>query len=117
MAKLYRCDNCNFESDGDDAIVPWWEAGRLSERLNAGDIVPYGVCPECGCFVYRYDKTLMLHDAASILLEALHECVTDDGARSMTDESRNAASICRRRLVCINAIAKAAIAKAEGKSS
>lgn len=43
------------------------------------------------------------------LREALEECVTDDGARAMTDESRNAAAIARRRLGEINKVARAAL--------
>jgi hypothetical protein len=48
------------------------------------------------------------------LIEALKECITEDGARCMTDESRHAASICRRRLDEITRVARAAIAKATG---
>lgn len=47
--------------------------------------------------------------AAPSLLEALRECVTDDDARCMTDESRNAAHLCRRRLSAITTAARSAI--------
>lgn len=50
--------------------------------------------------------------SAPQLLAALVDCITDEGARSMTDESRNAASIARRRLDEINRIAREAIAQA-----
>lgn len=44
------------------------------------------------------------------LLEALKECITDDGASAMKEGLGRS----RRRLLAINEIAKAAIAKAEG---
>ena len=68
--KLYRCDNCDFETDDGDSIQPWWEASEILERLECNGIVPYGVCPECDCFVYKYDDTLLAYDAAKDLLEA-----------------------------------------------
>lgn len=125
MAKLYRCDNCNFESDSDDAIVPWWAAGRLSERLNAGDIVPYGVCPECGCFVYRYDERLMRNDAAPDLLAACKAVLANEtcaGAfraamnmdEKFADDCHDYRLDCERDRDLFNQLT-AAIAKAEGK--
>lgn len=53
--------------------------------------------------------------AAPEMLRALRECLTDEGARAFTDESRNSASYARRRLDVINEIIEAAIAKAEGR--
>lgn len=53
--------------------------------------------------------------AAPDLLAALRECVTDDGARCLNDDPRGERA--RRRLYAINDIARAAIAKAEGRAS
>ncbi len=56
-------------------------------------------------------KALDAHDA---LLAALEECITENGAHCMVDESRNAASKCRDRLCEIRRVARAAIAAAKG---
>ncbi len=61
------------------------------------------------------DANANLIAASPEMLTALEECVTDDDARAMTDESRNAASIARRRLDAINKVVRAAIAKARGQ--
>lgn len=63
-----------------------------------------------GCDIIRR-RALAFHD----LLDALEACITDDGARAMIDESRNAAHTARRRLDEITRIARAAIAKAKGE--
>lgn len=50
--------------------------------------------------------------AAPDLLEALQECITDDGAYAM---GRNDAAALKMRIAAINAAAKIAIAKALGQ--
>lgn len=48
----YHCDNCDFATN-DGADCPHWTTAQdLSERLETGSIVPFGVCPDCGAFVY-----------------------------------------------------------------
>lgn len=61
-----------------------------------------------------WDYLGFLEDAASQidkLTEALKECMTDEGARAFTDESRSAASFCRRRLDAINATVQSVLAE------
>ena len=60
----------------------------------------------------RHVADAKLIAAAPDLLAALQECITDDGARSMIDESRHAASIARNRLDAISSLAREAIDKA-----
>jgi len=54
--------------------------------------------------------------AAPDLLAALEECITEDGARCMVDETRHAANICRDRLAYISSLARAAIKAARGQA-
>lgn len=57
------------------------------------------------------DANARLIAAAPDLLDALRECVTDEGAYSMT---RDDLATLKMRIAAINATAKIAIAKAEG---
>lgn len=64
--------------------------------------------------IRRHNSTLAedrLADAAPAMLEALRECITDPGACCMNTGQKT------RRLAAIDAIARAAIAAAEGESS
>lgn len=57
------------------------------------------------------DRTLIA--AAPELLEALRECITEDGARCLANTEHPGLLV--RRIQAINAAARAAIARAEGR--
>ena len=101
--KLYRCANCNFETDDGDSLTPWWEVDGILNRLDTNGIVPYSVCPECGSLVDKYDDVLLLYDAAKELLEACLLVVRELEVHHATD------CVCK---VC--QCVRAAIAKAKG---
>lgn len=91
---------------------PWrWDQGWGA--IVAGDD-GRGGCEELVTPVWREQDTperlanAALIAAAPDLLEALRECITDDGACCMNTGQRD------RRLKAIDAIARAAIARAEG---
>ena len=67
MDKLYRCNNCAFQTDEHEAFS---DVENLRERLEPGDIMPSGQCPECGCFVHEYTAEFMVMMAAPRLLAA-----------------------------------------------
>ena len=58
------------------------------------------------------DANAILMQSAPLLLEALRECVTDEGAYCM---SRDEVANLKMRLASINAVAKLASATARGK--
>lgn len=101
MALLYRCNNCDWETDDPNAVKQ--EIPDLYERLESGDIFPEGTCPACGCFVHRYDEEYLMKMAAPELLDA---CVWFDNDIEPTDKGFAewyADAVCRVR----DAIAKA----------
>lgn len=49
----YECDNCDWSTTNDDDMKPLSSATDLCERLDAGSVVPHGICPECDCFCYE----------------------------------------------------------------
>lgn len=99
---------------------PWfingpWNVYSDNDRFrNTGDGCVANIVHGRGVTADEREANGNLIAAAPELLAALEECITDDGARCMTDESRNAASLCRRRLDAISKLARAAIAKAKG---
>ena len=52
-----KCDNCNWTGDESALRCTIAETPDLKLRLDAGDTVPAGECPECGCFAYFDEPT------------------------------------------------------------
>jgi predicted RNA-binding Zn-ribbon protein involved in translation (DUF1610 family) len=44
--KRYRCNNCDFASDQLDNIKD------IFDRVDPGELMPAGECPECGALVH-----------------------------------------------------------------
>jgi len=55
MAKYYKCENCQYETDDIEDLK---ESTDLCNRLTIGEtiIVPAGDCPECGAFCYVHKR-------------------------------------------------------------
>ena len=78
---------------------------------------------KCGCYLEPINNVIHMtfcpmHAAAPELLEALMECIAEDGAHcfSSKHEDREAAlDACERRIHAISDLARAAIAKATGQ--
>lgn len=66
---LYQCNNCGWEtderSDVADQIVDFYQ------RVESGDRVPEGECPECGCFVHKVDADYVREAMSETLLADL----------------------------------------------
>jgi hypothetical protein len=62
QTKLVFCYNCNDHKNADLITILLMNIPDLNERLDPGDIVPYGECPDCGALVYiawdRVNKTM-----------------------------------------------------------
>ena len=61
------CENCAWRG-------PSWEADQYRDfwsRIDPGDTMPAGDCPECGCHVFIDDARARLQDAAPALRDAL----------------------------------------------
>ena len=100
------CPNCNWKGRTDQLS----EAQDLLERLDPGDTVPEGQCPECGALVWESNPLI---DAAPDLLEVLKSLILTipDEEEAFTDYD-----VFKRLRVKIQR-ANAAIAKAEGRGS
>lgn len=72
--KLYRCNNCDFQTDEHEAFP---DVENLRQRLEPGDIMPSGQCPECGAFVHEYTTEFMVMMAAPRLLAACKSALED----------------------------------------
>lgn len=44
--KRYRCDNCDYEGDQLNTIKD------IFDRVDPGELMPAGECPECGALVH-----------------------------------------------------------------
>ena len=51
MAEV-RCGNCQWQGDEEAVERTLVQVHHLGERLDPGDEVPAGECPECGAFAY-----------------------------------------------------------------
>jgi hypothetical protein len=49
MTKV-KCENCHWTGDADDC----GELQNIHERVEPGEIMPYGECPECGCVCHEH---------------------------------------------------------------
>lgn len=67
MADLARCQNCDWKGDPDDAnpYHDFWS------RVEPGDTVPAGDCPDCGSHVFIDDARSRLQVAAPKLRDTL----------------------------------------------
>lgn len=100
------CPSCNWKGRTDQLS----EAQDLLERLDPGDTVPEGQCPECGALVCESNPLI---DAAPDLLEVLKSLILTipDEEEAFTDYD-----VFKRLRVKVQR-ANAAIAKAEGRRS
>ncbi len=64
------CSNCGWEGVSDIS-----EIDDLLERVDAGEIMPHGQCPECGALVY---------DKCTLNLRAVTELTLEVGRTSFT---------------------------------
>jgi predicted RNA-binding Zn-ribbon protein involved in translation (DUF1610 family) len=77
MSKPIHCDNCDWEGDldGDDYTV-LGHVEDLEVRINPGEIVPAGECPDCGALLQlgtRPEKSqhTTIDDALEILKRSI----------------------------------------------
>jgi hypothetical protein len=47
------CDDCEHVCEEEDLKVRYPNIAGLLERINPGEPVPYGECPECGALMHR----------------------------------------------------------------
>jgi len=67
-----QCDNCETVFDEDDILYKLEKITNLALRIEPGDVVPYGECPECDGLIYlleNYATELDLQDAARDTLD------------------------------------------------
>lgn len=67
-----QCENCETVFDEDDILYKLEDITNLALRIEPGDVVPYGECPECDSLVYlleNYATELDLQDAARDTLD------------------------------------------------
>lgn len=58
-----RCDNCSWTGVGTD-VKPIHDIG---DRIEAGNTVPAGECPECGCLSYVTASAVFKAEAADAI--------------------------------------------------
>ena len=51
-----QCENCETVFDEDDILYKLEEITNLALRIEPGDVVPYGECPECDSLVYLLEN-------------------------------------------------------------
>lgn len=53
----YTCQNCDFKTDDEFALVPIEEMDELTQRISPGEPVPAGECPKCGAVCHEEKPT------------------------------------------------------------
>ncbi len=64
------CQNCDARWK-ESQCKPWWHVHHLHERMDPGEIVPVGECPDCKCWCHLPAKKVEL------TIEVEGGCVTD----------------------------------------
>jgi hypothetical protein len=113
MSKLdLRCDNCDFATDDGDKCQPWWEVDMFMARMESGEVIPFGICPDCEAFVHDYSGHLPRWEASKDMLEALGQMVRYNDADPNLYSGDNDGVLGRIMFNC-----RTAIAKAEGRKN
>lgn len=106
----YHCQNCDWAGP-EESLAPFAD---IAERLEPGDTIPAGECPECGACCWS-DEELAKHRlerAAGDLADALEEIIElDPPCPFQPHDKRYAAWF---RLLGGDGAARAAIEKARG---
>jgi hypothetical protein len=75
MDEYYECQNCDFKTAVMEDLNQYHD---FWSRIEPGDIMPAGDCPECQAHVHIVNKVTMARDAAPDLLEAALVLLDDD---------------------------------------
>ena len=73
---MLKCDNCErvFESE-DELEHRFPEIPKLCERVDPGELVPYGTCPDCDALVHETTKKVVTTMSDTTVLC----CMEEDG--------------------------------------
>jgi hypothetical protein len=62
-----ECGNCGKVSDESELTHPFPDIPDLTQRIEPGEPVPFGECPECGALVHAIRETFMCRLCAEVV--------------------------------------------------
>ena len=74
------CDSCGWKGPMAET-KPWFESDRFVERMDVGQEVPAGECPQCGawCYIIKDKKPVTREDVANHIGTINEEALLADG--------------------------------------
>jgi hypothetical protein len=87
--KQLRCRNCDWTGTEDQLGRQLGEIHHLIEKIEPGEIVPYGECPECGCLCFAVTDLFPEKPKVKLIVEmhggTIQSVMKDTDAVDVTD--------------------------------